>query len=47
MNATFRLKGEGKERDALEKKFIQLAEKDGIMGVAGHRSVGGKLKQLE
>ena len=41
MNATFRLKGEGKVRDELEKKFIVEAEKEGIMGVAGHRSVGG------
>ena len=41
MNATFRLKGEGKARDELEKKFIAEAEKEGIMGIAGHRSVGG------
>lgn len=42
MNVTFRLKGAGKERDVLEKRFIVEAEKEGIMGVAGHRSVGGE-----
>jgi phosphoserine aminotransferase len=41
MNATFRLKGEGKDRDELEKRFISEASKRGIKGVAGHRSVGG------
>lgn len=42
MNVTFRLRGAGSERDALEKKFIQHANDDGIKGVAGHRSVGGE-----
>lgn len=42
MNVTFRLKGEGKERDELEKRFIKEAKVVGIEGVAGHRSVGGE-----
>lgn len=43
MNVTFRLKGEGKDRDVIEKKFIKEAGEKGIAGVAGHRSVGGEL----
>jgi phosphoserine aminotransferase len=36
MNVTFRLPGEG-----LEKQFVAEAEKAGMVGLAGHRSVGG------
>ncbi len=36
MNITFRLKDE-----ALEKKFLDEAEKNDLMGLKGHRSVGG------
>lgn len=42
MNVTFRLRGEGSDRDVREKKFIKEAGEKGIKGVAGHRSVGGK-----
>jgi phosphoserine aminotransferase len=41
MNVTFRLQGEGKEREEREKRFIALAGVKGIQGVGGHRSVGG------
>jgi phosphoserine aminotransferase len=36
MNVTFRLPDE-----ALEKKFVSEAEAEGLVGLAGHRSVGG------
>jgi phosphoserine aminotransferase len=36
MNATFRLPDE-----QLEKEFVKLAESEGMVGLAGHRSVGG------
>ncbi|NLZ39628.1 MAG: 3-phosphoserine/phosphohydroxythreonine transaminase [Firmicutes bacterium] len=36
MNVTFRL-----PNDELEKTFLQEAEKEGIFGIKGHRSVGG------
>ena len=36
MNVTFRLPGE-----ALEKKFVAEAQAVGMVGLAGHRSVGG------
>lgn len=39
MNVTFRIKG-GDEQ--LEKAFIKEAGELGIMGVNGHRSVGGE-----
>lgn len=38
MNVTFRIKDGDRN---LEKKFVGEAEKQGIFGVAGHRSVGG------
>lgn len=34
-------KKERKENELLEKKFSQEAAKEGLIGVAGHRSVGG------
>lgn len=37
MNVTFRIKG----GDSLEKLFVKRAADKGIVGVAGHRSVGG------
>jgi phosphoserine aminotransferase len=36
MNVTFRLPGE-----ELEKSFVKEAERDGLVGLKGHRSVGG------
>jgi phosphoserine aminotransferase len=36
MNVTFRLPGE-----ALEKQFVAEAKSAGMVGLAGHRSVGG------
>jgi len=36
MNITFRLPSE-----ELEKQFVKEAEKDGMDGLKGHRSVGG------
>jgi phosphoserine aminotransferase len=36
MNVTFRLPNE-----ELEKRFVQEAEENGIVGIKGHRSVGG------
>ena len=36
MNVTFRLPGE-----ALEKQFVKEAKAAGMVGLAGHRSVGG------
>jgi phosphoserine aminotransferase len=36
MNITFRLPNEG-----LEKQFVSAAQKEGMIGLAGHRSVGG------
>ena len=38
MNVVFRIKG-GDE--ALEKKFVTEAEEKGLIGLKGHRSVGG------
>lgn len=38
MNVTFRLPSGGEE---LEKRFVKEASERGIMGVNGHRSVGG------
>lgn len=38
MNVVFRIKGNNEE---LEKKFVQEAEKAGLSGLKGHRSVGG------
>lgn len=38
MNVCFRIKG-GDE--ALEKKFLKGAEERGLLGLKGHRSVGG------
>ncbi|SGY72555.1 BQ5605_C005g03181 [Microbotryum silenes-dioicae] len=37
MNPTFRIKG----GEQVEKDFVKLASEKGIMGVGGHRSVGG------
>lgn len=36
MNICYRIAGEG-----LEKEFVSLAEKQGLTGLKGHRSVGG------
>lgn len=41
MNICFRVVKDGKPDDAREKEFISGAEKKGLLGVKGHRSVGG------
>ena len=41
MNICFRIGGEGRGDEALEKKFLAGAEARGLMGLKGHRSVGG------
>lgn len=43
MNCTFRLPTGGEE---LEKRFVKEAAEKGIMGVGGHRSVGGESHRL-
>lgn len=37
MNIVFRIHGS----EALEKKFAKMAEEEGMIGLEGHRSVGG------
>lgn len=41
MNICFRVGGEGKGDAAMEKAFLEGAEKRGLQGLKGHRSVGG------
>jgi len=41
MNICFRVGGDGKGDAALEKAFLDGAEKRGLQGLKGHRSVGG------
>ncbi|ORZ41226.1 phosphoserine aminotransferase [Catenaria anguillulae PL171] len=42
MNVVFQVvDDEGKPQEALNKKFTQFAEKRGVVGLPGHRSVGG------
>ena len=41
MNICFRVGGDGKGDAAMEKAFLEGAEKRGLQGLKGHRSVGG------
>ena len=41
MNICFRITSDGKPDEAREKEFVSAAEKKGLLGVKGHRSVGG------
>ena len=43
MNVVFRIKGASgeAEKEKLEKRFVEEAEKNGILNIKGHRSVGG------
>ena len=41
MNVVFRLLKNGEPNEDLEKSFVKQAEMNGMVGLAGHRSVGG------
>jgi len=42
MNVTFNIKNsDGSNSEILEKKFIKEAQKEGMIGLKGHRSIGG------
>ena len=41
MNICYRVTSDGKPDEAKEKEFVSGAEKRGMLGVKGHRSVGG------
>ena len=41
MNICFRVLGDGKPDEAKETEFVKGGEKKGLLGLKGHRSVGG------
>ena len=41
MNVVFRLLRNGTPSEDFEKDFVRNAEQNGMVGLAGHRSVGG------